>query len=110
MLNEPQFVDCARAMASRVLREAAPNDQDRITRAFRLCAARVPSSAELAILNDLLQQQRERISDSDIDLHALIGIEPELCQQMTGLSASEFAPWMIVCRAMLNLDETITKE
>jgi hypothetical protein len=109
MLNEPQFVQCARAMAGRVLREGGDCDDDRLQYAFRLCVSRPADGEERAILKELLDQQRQRIAAGDVDLQSLVGATPALYQQLTGRQAAEFAPWVVVCRAVLNLDETITK-
>ncbi len=110
MLNEPQFVDCARAMAARVLRDAHQADLERLLYAHRLCVSRSAAPSELVILQTLLDQQRQRISSGEIDVEKLIGVSPNKYQQLTGLSANEYAPWIVVCRAILNLDETITKQ
>ncbi|MEO2018236.1 MAG: PSD1 and planctomycete cytochrome C domain-containing protein [Fuerstiella sp.] len=110
MLNEPQFVECARAMAARVLRDAQQTDSQRLQYAYRLCVSRSPAPSELVILQKLLDQQRVRIQADEIDVEQLIGASPNLYQQLTGRSADEFAPWIVVCRAILNLDETITKQ
>ncbi|MCP4510574.1 MAG: DUF1553 domain-containing protein, partial [Fuerstiella sp.] len=110
MLNEPQFFDCARAMATRVLRDSSPSDHDRLQYAHRLCVSRTAVPDELQILQTLLDQQRERISAGEIDVEKLVGVATNTYQQLTGRSAKEFAPWIVVCRAILNLDETITKQ
>ena len=110
MLNEPQFVECARAMAARVLRDGNQTDNERLQYAHRLCVSRSATPAELTILQTLLNQQRERIAANEIDVEKLIGTSPGPGQQLNGRSAKEFAPWIVVCRAILNLDETITKQ
>ena len=53
-LNEPIFLECARALALRTLREGGSTDADRLTYAFRRCLARPPTEAETATLLDLL--------------------------------------------------------
>lgn len=53
-LNNQVFVDAARAFAERLLSESHENDAARIGRAFRLCVARPPSSAESEALLRLL--------------------------------------------------------
>lgn len=109
LLNEPQFVDCARAMAGRVCREGGDDDPQRLRYACRLCISRSPTEHELAVLAGLLEQQRQRIANDEIDVQALVGVSPVLYRQLTGYEASEMAPWIVACRAILNLDETITK-
>lgn len=129
MLNEPQFVDAARALASRTLREIqdSPNqlnsDQARVEHAFRLCTSRLPDADEVEMLVKLLKQQRKHwraandtVSDNgktiqqrNQALQDWVGLPPDRCLQLTGVSAPELAAWMTVTRAILNLDETITK-
>jgi len=110
MLNEPQFVECARAMASRVLQEGGDTDDERLQYAHRLCVSRAATPEELKVLAGLLDQQRNRIEADEINVEALIGASPGLYKLFAGHSADEFAPWIVVCRAILNLDETITKQ
>ncbi|MEZ6132970.1 MAG: PSD1 and planctomycete cytochrome C domain-containing protein [Planctomycetaceae bacterium] len=110
LLNEPQFVESARAMAARVLREGGESDISRLQYAHRLCVSRRATPDELAILSSLLEQQRRRIESRQVDVQPLAGTSSALFQQLTGRTAEDFAPWVVVCRAILNLDETITKE
>ena len=109
LLNEPQFVASARALAARVLQEAGPTDQERLRYAHRLCTSREPTSDEQAVLKELLQQQRRRIASGELDLAGLVGTEPNSVPRQTSQSAEDIAPWVVVARALLNLDETITK-
>jgi len=125
MLNEPQFVEAARALAARVLREVEDDpvvgpeavdrgsddlDQQRLQRAFRLCTSRLPDSTELTVLSDLLQQQRQEVAQWSAERREeLLGVPSGTCRQLTGATPTELAIWTIVCRTILNLDETITK-
>ncbi|MCC9642549.1 PSD1 and planctomycete cytochrome C domain-containing protein [Rhodopirellula sp. JC740] len=109
LLNEPQFVDAARALAARILREADADDEARVQFAFRLCTGRIPDKAESLVLIDLLRKQRQHIGEGNMDLTQLLGVPQEACLQLTGHSAEELAAWMTVARTLLNLDETITK-
>jgi hypothetical protein len=89
LLNDPVYVEAAGALAGRVLREVRQGDDARLTRAFRLCVARPPDGKELAILRRLLEAQRSA---------------------RAGQSQAEERVWADVASALLNLDETITKE
>jgi hypothetical protein len=81
LLNDPVYVEAARALAGRIVRERPDAGlDDQLRHGFRLAVAREPRDAELAILRKL---------------HAA---EP----------AGE-AAWFAVASALLNLDETITK-
>jgi mono/diheme cytochrome c family protein len=83
-LNEPLFVECARALGERARREGGATDSERVAYAFRLCTARRPSPEEQATLLAFLEKQARRGSGID--------------------------PWTALGRVLLNLDETITKE
>ncbi|TWU51382.1 PSD1 and planctomycete cytochrome C domain-containing protein [Rubripirellula reticaptiva] len=117
LLNEPQYAEASRALATRVLREASDtqigehsDDQAKISLAFRYCTSRFPDATEIQLLVELLGDQRAAFESSENDqLGELIGVDPQLCRQLTGCSAPELAAWIVLARAILNLDETITK-
>ncbi len=109
LLNEPQFVDCARALAAKILRQAGASDQERLDYAHRLALVRAPNATELSILQELLDQQRDRLRRGELSGQALVAADPSLVQQLTGSDSNELAAWMVVARVLLNLDEAITK-
>ncbi len=57
LLNDPVFVECARALAERAAKEAGEDGSARITRAFRLLAGRDPRANELEALRGLLKHE-----------------------------------------------------
>lgn len=109
-LNEPIFVEAARALALRILREGGDNDEDRISYAYQLCTSRNATDREQEIVLRLLNSQRQRIADGWLDAREVatgeIGRLPELPENATPQDA---AAWTIVSRILLNLDETISK-
>ncbi|RUL88668.1 PSD1 and planctomycete cytochrome C domain-containing protein [Tautonia sociabilis] len=105
-LNEPLFMESARALARRVLAEAGDSDADRLRRAFRLCVSREPTGKEAEVLLGLLDRQRGRFASGELDPAGLIAEVPP----PEGCSPVELAGWTAVARVLLNLDETITKE
>ncbi len=118
MLNEPQFLHAARALATRVLRESGDAvgigadelDRLRIARAFQACTSRHPADDEVSILAELLRCQRLQFESQSADeVGQWLGVPPDTCRQLTGVDATEMAAWMVVTRAILNLDETISK-
>ena len=54
-LNEPLFVESAKALGARALKEGGASDQDRIAYAFRLATSRQPTPEESAVLLKFLQ-------------------------------------------------------
>lgn len=82
LLNDQMFLEAARAMANTVVTESR-TDGDRLQNIFRRCLTRPPAPDELASLHAFLQKQREKnLEDNTL--------------------------WTVVCRAILNLDESIT--
>jgi hypothetical protein len=116
LLNEPQFLDAARGLGRRILQEVSTEefgdaaDRQRITVAYRLCTSRNPDVDEIEVLLKLLNSQRAANAKTEkAELHALVG--PKQAARTSGdqVSAAEQAAWITVARAILNLDETITK-
>ncbi|HEV8130610.1 MAG TPA: DUF1553 domain-containing protein, partial [Acidobacteriota bacterium] len=108
LMNDPTYVEAARAMAQRVLREAGKNDQKRIDYAFLLATARAPSLEERRVLQKLLQQRRAQYRRNKTAAAELLRIGESSWDE--DLDASELAAWTTVASTILNLDETITKE
>lgn len=101
LLNDPVYAEAAQALARRVLAEPKlKNSEARLSYAFQLCTARIPSGDELATLSDLLETQhsisRSQPAAKNLEL-------PE------GISDAEFSAWRSVATVLLNLHESITK-
>ncbi len=110
-LNEPLFVEAARALALRTLKEGGANDGERVVYAFRLCTARQPSNEESGVLLKLLAKEDQRIGDGWISARDLAGISGSAETRLpAGSTPRNLAAWTAVSRVILNLDETITKE
>jgi hypothetical protein len=107
LLNDPTFVEAARALAARVLAEAPETDDERIQWAWRTVLSRNPQPAEVQLLDDLLQKHRSHFAENAEAANSLlsVGISP----RSKDSDAAELAAWTSVCRVMLNLNETITR-
>jgi mono/diheme cytochrome c family protein len=110
-LNEPVFLDCARALALRVLKEAGDSDEARVAYAFRLCLGRAPTRSESEVVAGLVRSQAERFSRPDAKPWDLAASDPAKPPALPkGTTPAQIAAWTAVGRVLLNLDETITKE
>ena len=108
LLNDPTFVEAARAFAQRIARELPnSNDETRIRHALKLALSREPRSGEVESLDRLLENQRKLYQDKPDGAKSLIATG------QTGSSSEanpvELAAWTQVCRVILNLHETITR-
>jgi hypothetical protein len=105
-LNDPTFVDCARALAHRTLLEGGTTDEQRIGYAFRRVLTRVPSAIEMKRLRTILDNQRGRIASGALNADKIIGA----ATKVDDVSKQEWAAYTVVGRILLNLDEAITRE
>ena len=106
LMNDVTFVEAARKLAERVIRDATA--QDRLDLAFRLVLARAPEPSERARLIPAVAFYKDHFSS-----------KPEAAARLTSVGDSkpdanivqpELAAWTAICSALLNLDEAVTKE
>ena len=108
LMNDPTYIEAARALAGRMIHEGGRDPGARINLAFRLATARKPTPKERQVLRDLAEREttayrRDRdaaskllhVGESDVD---------------NKVDAGELAAWTTVASVILNLDETITKQ
>ncbi len=107
LLNDPSYVEAARAFAGRVMKECAGDDTAKLAWAWRQALCRLPDAEELTTLRALLERQRSGYrQDPDGALRYLkVGALPV----PDGLDPVDMAAWTDVARALLNLHETITR-
>ena len=107
-LNDTAFVEAAQGLARRVMMEGPKDDIGRATYAFRLCVARPPDEIELgqlvAFYSEHLARYREHVETAK-----LVAVS-ESVKPPADVDLPQLAAWTTVSRALLNLDETITKE
>jgi mono/diheme cytochrome c family protein len=114
MLNDEAFFDAARALARRLLTDvpSAPASglggdlvRARATHAFRVVLTRTPRAAELDRVAAAFAQHLEEFRRQPDRARQVIG-----SATVQGTDAAEQAAWTLVANALLNLDETITRE
>jgi len=107
LLNDPTYVEAARALAQRAAIEAGGDAQARVRWLFREATARRPTPAETRVLLDLLSRRLEHYQKQPAEAAKLIAIG---ASKPGNVEATELAAWTMVASTILNLDETITKE
>ncbi|HXI88663.1 MAG TPA: DUF1553 domain-containing protein, partial [Blastocatellia bacterium] len=108
LMNDPTYIEAARWLAQRVMTEGGSDAGSRISFAFRGATARMPSAKEAVVLRTLFQQQLTRYRGDKKAALELLSVGESKWDAK--LDASELAAWTIVASAILNLDETITRE
>ena len=107
-MNEPTFVEAARMLATRVLRDRGATHESRIASAFRLVTARFPDPAEMTVLLDGLDHHLTRFQDDREGATGLIGVGEHPLDP--ALDPAELAAYTAMTSLILNLDEAITRE
>ncbi|MDC0937191.1 PSD1 and planctomycete cytochrome C domain-containing protein [Pirellulales bacterium] len=110
LLNDPTFVEAARALGERIMTEPALADaavERRIAFAFRLATARTPNLIEQAELLGAYQDELAFFENNIPAAQKLLGVGDS--QHNPALEPAELAAWTTVASVILNLDETITK-
>jgi hypothetical protein len=108
LLNDPTFVEAARVLAQRTITDGGKTDAERLAYAFRQVTARVPDDTEAKVLLKLLAKNRAAYKADAKAATELLKIGQSPLAKDVG--APELASWTAVCRALLNLSETITRE
>ncbi|AMV39090.1 DUF1553 domain-containing protein [Planctomyces sp. SH-PL62] len=107
LLNDPQFVEAARALAERAFHEAGPTPHDRVVFLFRVLTGRRPDADESTLLQTLYREQYEEFSSGRADAHKLLAVGD--APRDPALDPVEYASLTVVAQALFNYDETVTK-
>ncbi|MEX2173156.1 MAG: PSD1 and planctomycete cytochrome C domain-containing protein [Pirellulaceae bacterium] len=109
LLNDEVFIEAAQALGRQFAAEAATSDRgpaessdELIADLFRRCLTREPTENERKMLAQYYKAQVERLTKQELDAVKIAGPgEGEAIGR---------AAWTLLARAILNLDETITRE
>jgi hypothetical protein len=100
LLNDEVFTESAQALGRSIQAMKDATDSDRAADLFRRCLTRQPQKDELEELVHFAEKQRERLNSHELDAAKIAGGKQD---------AIERAVWTTVARAILNLDEAMTK-
>ena len=107
LMNDPQYVEAARMLAERMMREGGPALESRIDYGFRLLTGRKPRPEEAARLKALFESEANvfrKAPSRALDL-LKVGEKP----RDAALDPAETAALAVVASTILNFDETVMK-
>jgi hypothetical protein len=107
LLNDPTYIECARALAGRLIREGGIDPTARLDRVFRLALGRPPRTDELNVLLGVLQKHTRQFRADPAAARAMLGVGD--APVAADIEAAELAAWTSVARVILNLQETVTR-
>jgi hypothetical protein len=106
LLNDVQFVEAARVLAEQVLKSKT-SDNDRIKTAFLRLASREPDAKEMAILNEVLVEQRTEFGKTPDEAKKLEKVGESKADEK--LNPVDVAAYTMVVQTILNSDSVIWK-
>jgi hypothetical protein len=107
LLNDIQYVEAARALAGRALREGGKTQAEQISYLFRLATARTPNAKEVAELASALKDLQAEYAGKPDEAKKLISIGES--QPDANLKPTDLAAWTMLANTVLNLDEVLNK-
>jgi hypothetical protein len=108
LLNDPTYVEAARALAEKILLARDQSDQDRLHAAFRRVLSRKASEQEIKVLLPLLARHLKQYRDDQAAVDGLLSVGQSPVNKE--IDRPTLAAWTSVTRVLLNLHETITRE
>ena len=106
-MNDPVFVECAQALARRIVREGGADTAARLRFALKLCTARPPDDAQVKALTALYESELATYR-ADQNAATELATKP-LGPLPANADAAELAAWTVVTNVLLNLDAVLTK-
>ena len=107
LLNAPQFVEAARHLAARVMTQDTNEPRQQLSYVFRLATGRTPTKHESSVLQSVYRSQLADFTKDTKAVDKLLAVGDSDADAT--LDRPTLAAWTMVCRMLLNLDETISK-
>jgi len=107
LMNDPEYVEAARVLAAKCLKEAGSDTRQRLEWLFRRALSRTPNDEESGLLAALMEQHLAEYRQDSKAVDDLLGVG-NFAVPAT-LDRAELAAWTSVTRTVLNLHETITR-
>jgi len=108
LLNDPEFVEASRVFAAKAIIEGGKTDTERLNWAFERATSRVPTADESKILLRMLAKHREQYQADPKSAELLTKVGDATVPK--DAAPAELGAWISVCRVILNLHETVTRE
>src|SRR6185503_6556824 len=107
LLNDPVYVECAQALAKRMLNEGGATPEERAAYGVRLCVARDAKPAEAKKLAALAEKEIARYKEDAASAARFVKFAGAKGEQV---DSAELAAWTVVANVLLNLDEFVMKQ
>uniref|UniRef100_UPI00260C3E8C DUF1553 domain-containing protein n=1 Tax=uncultured Gimesia sp. TaxID=1678688 RepID=UPI00260C3E8C len=107
-MNDIQFVEAARQLANRMLKEGGTSNEAKISHACLLAMAREPRASERKVLLNVYLESLKHYQANPKAAEELMKVGESPRDEK--IDAIQQAAWTVVANTILNLDETLTRE
>jgi hypothetical protein len=107
LLNDPQYVEAARALAQKTISEGGDTWEGRMAYAFRTLTGRRPTAQEITVLRSLLEEQIKIFQADAAAATEFLGVGDHVWDKQ--LPPAELAAASVVVLTLMNFDECVTK-
>ncbi|MAM90873.1 MAG: hypothetical protein CMI15_05285 [Opitutaceae bacterium] len=108
LMNDEQFVEAARSLAERMLRDGGSSPDEQIAYGHKLALSRNPDPDVLNLLTDGYRNYLDTYESNPDQAKKLI--EVGASSPSHEIESTKLAAMSVVANVLLNLDETLTKE
>lgn len=108
LLNDVTYVEAARGLATRMMREGGTMPDERLQWAFQVVLARVPGATEQAVLLSRYRQVLEYYKQHRKEATKLISVGESTVPKE--VDDAQLAAYTVLASLLLNLDETVMRE
>jgi hypothetical protein len=108
LMNDVTYLEAARVLAERMMKEGGETPEQRLAWAFRLVTSRQPNETEVQVLLRNLAKQQEHFTHNPQEAAKLLAIGEKRSDGK--LNPAELAAYATTASLLLNLDEVITKQ
>ena len=107
LMNDPQFLEAARLLGERMMKENGKDIQDRVGFAFRVLTSRMASKAEIEVLKNLYKEQFQVFKKDRKKVKDWLSIGEYPVDE--SLDKTELATCAYVASTIMNFDEFVIK-
>ncbi len=107
LMNDPQYLEAARLLAERMVREAGTSLAARITLGFRLLTSRYPTAEELKVLATLYETEFTHFSQAPAKARTFLTVGEY--PRDRSLDVPTVAALAVVANTIMNYDEAVMK-
>ena len=107
VLNDPQFVESARAFAQRIISEGDADERSRINFGFKLALSREATDKEFEVLKRVLNGQASTFTADKEKAKKFLSVGESVRNE--SIDIVEHAAWTVIAQMILNMDETLTR-